>query len=710
MHFYEIFLGQPPQIFTWHSREKLRIGDRISVDFRGRKKIGIVLAKSENPDFPTREIESVLDLNFVNETFISLAQKLSRDHFCPLGKILNLMIPAKFFSQKDPVLRQKLFRIVDKTQKLNGEKQKKIVEILTERGTWVDEKVLLEAKISKITIKNLVQKKIIEHKNDSILAPKIKIDFSLKKRQKKDLNAEQSAAFSSILGTQKPVLLFGITGSGKTEIYKKMAEKTSGQILILVPEIMLTPQLIADFAEIFPDQKSPPIAVWHSKLSEGEKVQNWARIQSGSAKILIGARSAVMVPIPNLELIIVDEEHEWTFKNEFAPRFWAHEVVEFLAEKMGAKLIFGSATPRLESFEKAERKIYQRVDLKTRVFRTPLPEIEIVDFKNEIKKGNFSPISERLESEISSLLERGKQGVLFLNKRGLFGTTWCQMCGHYFECKNCSTNLKLHTKFDQKKLLCHFCGHLEFFPSKCPKCAAENFDFRGWGTQMVEKIIAEKFPSARVLRADADSVRGKNDFENLRQKFLEKKADLLLGTQMVAKGLDFENVELAGVILADVGLGVPDFRAEERVFQILTQVAGRAGRRSRRGKIVIQTFRPNEKIFDFVQNHDAENFLKWQQIVRKKAKMPPFSAFGKITFSDPKKEMAFARAQNFFQFAQKNFAGTVHFAPAFFPKIFGKFHFHVFLHTENIAEIRTFLAPLHFGPRVKIDLNPSSLL
>jgi len=351
--------------------------------------------------------------------------------------------------------------------------------------------------------------------------------------------------------------------------------------------------------------------------------------------------------------------------------------------------------------------------MKTRVFENQLPEVQIVNLVNEIKKGNFSPISEKLDQQIRRILHEKKQAVIFLNKRGFSGTTMCKSCGYVFECPNCSVNMKMHQKNLDKKLICHFCGHLEKFPEQCPECKTKNFEFRGWGTQQVEEIMKKVYPHARILRADADTMRGKHDFENSMQKFANHEIDILLGTQMIAKGLDFEKVELVGVVHADVGLSLPDFRSEERVFQLLTQVSGRAGRRKIRGKILIQTYNPDEKIFEYVKHHDTENFITWQKDVRQKTQMPPYAALGKVTFSDEKKETAFIRAKQFLkqcQTAKGHEKFSFNFAPAFFPRMHNKFHFHVFVKGKNQKDLEDFFHTNFEEVLAKIDLKPVSLL
>jgi len=712
-------------IFSWHREEAINIGARVTVKLRGRLKTGIVIRVSKDkPEFKTQAIVEVWDEEFIPPEYIEIAREVAEENFASLEKVLSLTVPEKFFSKKNPEKRNNSYELQSLPEKIRGEKQKQAIELIQKYKGNISEEALRKD-IPLATIKTLIEKEIILEKKGKITGI---FSDTQKSRPSFTLTPEQKKVEEAISKSKKPVLLFGVTGSGKTEIYKKLVEfelnkksSNSKQVLFLVPEIALTPQLIAELYSILGDC----LAVWHSKLSEGEKVQEWARIQSEEARILVGARSAVMVPLRNPKLIILYEEHEWTFKNEFAPRFQTHDIVEKIVARFNSKLILGTATPRLESFQKCETGEWNRVNLPNRVHEVQLPEIEIIDLGNEAKKGNYSPISESLEQELREILKQKKQAMIFLNKRGFAGSTMCKVCGHTFECPNCTANMKLHERIGSRKFICHVCGHLEPFVIKCPECKAENFQFKGWGTQQVEKELKERFPNIRVFRADADSVSGKQDFEKLMDRFHRGEADVLLGTQMIAKGLDFDNVELVGVILADVGLTLPDFRSEERVFQLLTQVSGRAGRRKKRGRIVIQTFRPEEKIFQFVKKHDSEGFLDWQSELRKKSNMPPFSAMAKISFSNEKKEIAFTEAKKFFNTLRchpeldsgsldsersEDRRNDVYSAPAFFPRTHNKYHFHVFIREENKQKLIKFLKEIEIPEGAKVDINPGSLL
>ena len=718
MHYYQIWIRNIKGLYTWHSDKPVSVGARVMIHFRGRKKIGIVVDKiSGEVDFRTQPIVEVLNDVFLALEYIELAQRVAQDTFCSLEKVLSLMIPEAFFQKEHPEKREVFYRLslkyreqvdVDPVSPLRGEKQKQVVELLSK-------KKMREEEVRKIaslaTIKNLLEKGLITQEEGHIIDP-----FAGQRigRPHFDFTSLQQKVFDVMQQATKPVLLFGVTGSGKTELYKKMAlqvleKDESSQVLFLLPEIALTPQLIAEFYGLFGDI----VAVWHSRLSEGEKVQEWARLRSGEARILVGTRSALFVPLSNPQLIILDEEHEWTYKNEFAPRFWTHEVVEILSKLFGAKLIFGSATPRVESFYKCKEGDWMRADLPTRVFETALPAIQVVDFKNEMKKGNDSPMSEILSEKLSDMLQQKKQAVFFLNKRGFSGATLCRVCGHLFHCPNCENNMKLHKKGMQSKFLCHICGHMEKFPETCPECNTEKFEFRGWGTQQVEQYLKNHFSGIRVFRADADAITGKYDFARLMERFHNYEADVLLGTQMVAKGLDFERVQLVGVILADVGLSLPDFRSEERVFQLLHQVSGRAGRRSQQGNIVIQTFRPQERIFQYLRKHDVEGFIKVLQEERQEMEYPPFGVVVKLSISDIDKTRAYRVAQEVFGQMKKALEGReeqVLFAPAFFPRTHNKYHFHVFLKFKEKEALMDFLTQQKLSHTVKIDIDPISLL
>jgi len=746
MNYFLISLRNFPEVLMWHSESEISLGSRVEVKLRGKKKIGIVVGETqEKPSFKTQPVIKVLNKIFIQESYFKIAKEVAEENFCRLGKVLDLMIPEKYFEEEFPEKREVFYELKNsspdsiniqdlesglaskeieffKAHKIRGEKQKEALKIFLENGGKVSADILRKS-ISLLTLNNLEKKGLIKKIEGNIKL--IDTDEIFKSTQVYDLKSWQKKALIDIENSDKPVLLWGITGSGKTEVYKHLvlnldkklkAKNQKFQVLLLVPEIALTPQLINEFKSVF----GKKIAVWHSKLNAQEKVQEYERVRIGEAQILIGARSSVFVPMPNLKLVILDEEHEWTFKNEFNPRFRTHDVVEKIRQKMGVKLLFGSATPRVESLVKVQKGAWNKVELFKKVFEQKLPQIEIIDIKNESKKGNYSPISEKLFIEIKRKIKDKRQIVLFLNKRGFSGSTFCAYCSQKFECKDCSANMKVHgfaRKNVQAKLLCHLCGHMENFPTSCPGCGKKNFQFRGWGTEQVESFLKKYLPKSRVLRVDRDSVKGKHDLQNILKKFYHHEADILLGTQMVAKGLDFEKVDLVGIIMADVGLSLPDFRSEERVFQLLHQVSGRAGRRKTQGRVLIQTYNPEEPLFLDLKNNLVQEFYSKQIKDREENFLPPFSHMVKITISAEKKSDSFTKAFRIYKDLKKimdreklNF--EISWAPAFFPKMHNKFWFHVFLKTPKKSMSFAFLKHFHLEEQegVVIDMSPNSLL
>ncbi len=709
MQYVEVYLKNVTEIYTWHTSIPVQIGSRVELLFRNKPKIGVVTKiHTTPPDFETKSILSVLDLEFVPSKYIDFAFDISEICFCKPTKVLSLMIPSKFFLKKQALEMNRYYTLIEKNrevlEKIKGKKQKELIEYLG-NNPQVEHSVITKL-FTTGTIKSLLDRDIIRcEKNGYILASNCEeLDEAVA------LSSVQLKAVKSIKNAETPSLLWGVTGSGKTEIYKQLAKELitqDGQMLLLVPEIGLTPQLINHFKGIFGDK----VVVWHSNLSDGEKLRTWLSMFTGEAKVLIGARSAVLVPIPNLKLIILDEEHEWTYKNEFVPRFWTHDIVELLAQKFEAQLLFGTATPRVESINRVEKDDWNLVRLDKRFFEAPKSNIQLVDLKNEIKRGNASPLSEALVKNIREIVNDNRQVVLFLNKRGFAGATMCRFCGQTFECKNCSAHMKVHG-ISQPKLICHICHYIQPFPKKCPTCSSENFKFQGWGTQQVEQLLKQNFPDKKILRADSDALGSKYDFDDLIQKFHNHEADILLGTQMIAKGLDFAKVDLVGLILADVGLNLPDFRSEERVFQLLNQVAGRTGRRGQESRVIVQTFEPDHEVFKYLLKDDIPGFLETQKLSRKSMNMPPFSHIAKITFSDPSKTTAFAETKKFFEILKQIITDEEEcfWAPAFFPKVHNKYWFYIFLKTRDIDKTKAILQNVDIPKEAKLDLSPISLL
>lgn len=467
------------------------------------------------------------------------------------------------------------------------------------------------------------------------------------------LNAEQQQAVSRILaaeaqGEATTFLLEGITGSGKTEVYlQSIAEilNKGKTAMMLVPEIALTPQMVQRFKSRF----GKAVAVLHSGLSQGEKYDEWRKIERGEAQVVVGARSAVFAPLQKIGLIIIDEEHEATYKQEDTPRYHARDLAIWRSQYHHCPVILGSATPSLESRARAQKKRYELLYLTQRAHENAqLPSVTIVDLKEEYAQKNTSTFSRLLQEKISNRLQQKEQIVLLLNRRGYSSFMMCRDCGYVLPCPNCDISLTLH--MDVKKMRCHYCGHQEKIPKKCPDCQGEKIRYYGTGTQKVEEELQALFPSSRILRMDVDTTRKKGAHEKILKAFEEQEADILLGTQMIAKGLDYPNITLVGVLNADTALNLPDFRSSERTFQLLTQVSGRAGRGAKPGEVIVQTFNPEHHSIVLAQAQDYEAFYQQEMILRHQSGYPPFYFTVKITVSHPAEEVV---AKKSYQIAEQ---------------------------------------------------------
>ncbi|MFJ7933089.1 primosomal protein N' [Sporosarcina sp. NPDC096371] len=452
-------------------------------------------------------------------------------------------------------------------------------------------------------------------------APKLKdtaIPVALTGEQQVALDAVRHATDNRKAET---FLLHGITGSGKTEVYLRAIKHVLDQgqeAIVLVPEISLTPQMTSRFKERF----GPLVAVMHSGLSAGEKYDEWRKIQRGEVKVVVGARSAIFAPFENVGIIILDEEHESTYKQEDTPRYHARDVAIKRSEYYGCPVILGSATPSLESYARASKGVYTLLTLTRRAKDQELPAVTVVDMREELKNGNRSMFSLPLAEAVRIRLEKGEQTVLFLNKRGFSSFVLCRDCGTVVECPNCDISLTYHRA--NERLKCHYCGHEEHVPLECPQCESDYIRFFGTGTQKAQEEIAKLFPEARVIRMDVDTTRQKGSHERLLRQFSEGKADILLGTQMIAKGLDFPNITLVGVLAADTTLHLADFRAAEKTFQLMTQVSGRAGRHELPGEVFIQTYSPEHYAIELAKDQHYEPFYNLEMAARRQFGYPPF--------------------------------------------------------------------------------------
>ncbi|ASS93281.1 primosomal protein N' [Peribacillus simplex] len=533
------------------------------------------------------------------------------------------------------VLSPKELKEMASAMSSHAKKQQELLHYFIEHQEPIPLKELLELiNTSSGTVKSLVSKGALAEMDQEIYRDPYE-NRVFEKSTPFTLTAEQAAALKPIHekihhDEHDVFLLYGVTGSGKTEVYLQaiasVIEKGK-EAIMLVPEISLTPQTVKRFKERFGEQ----VAVMHSGLSVGEKYDEWRKIHRKEVKVVVGARSAVFAPFENLGLVIIDEEHESSYKQEETPRYHARDVAIERAKSYRCPVILGSATPTLESFARAKKNVYKLLTLSQRMNKNVLPAVDIVDMREELRTGNRSMFSELLFTKLKDRLEKGEQTVLMLNKRGHSSFVMCRSCGLVINCPNCDISLTYHRFNDIMK--CHYCGFEEGMPSVCPECESEHIRFFGTGTQKVEEELAKILPEARVIRMDVDTTSKKGSHERLLNAFGEGKADILLGTQMIAKGLDFPNITLVGVLSADTMLHLPDFRSSEKTFQLLTQVSGRAGRHQLPGEVVIQTYTPEHYSIELSALQDYDAFYEREMHLRRQSHYPPYYYVVLITVS-----------------------------------------------------------------------------
>ncbi|MBC1482328.1 primosomal protein N' [Listeria sp. FSL L7-1485] len=505
-----------------------------------------------------------------------------------------------------------------------------------------------QAETSEATIKKLAEQGIITI-SEKVVSRDPYENHQFEKSEALTLLPDQQIACEKISSAteQETFLIHGVTGSGKTEIYLQTIEaklKEGKEAIVLVPEISLTPQMVERFKSRFGSE----VAVLHSALSSGEKYDEWRKIERKEARVVVGARSAVFAPFENLGIIIIDEEHEASYKQEDNPRYHARDVAIWRANKYQCPVVLGSATPSLESFARAKKGVYTLIELPSRVNDRAMPEVSVVDMREELRKENRTEFSTELLEKIKERIAKKEQTVLMLNRRGYSSFVMCRDCGYVVECPNCDISETYHQA--SNKMKCHYCGHEEAVPQKCPSCEGEHIRYFGTGTQKVEESLTKLVPEARVIRMDVDTTRTKGAHEKLLRSFRNHEADILLGTQMIAKGLDFPDITLVGVLNADTMLYLPDFRASERTFQLLTQVSGRAGRHERTGEVVVQSYNPEHYSIEFAKKHDFIGFYHHEMQLRKMGAYPPFYYLTMINVSDENEMKAIRTIQEMANF------------------------------------------------------------
>lgn len=643
------------RIFDYNVPSKMQgticVGDRVLVPFGNKKTYeeGFVVGLKENTQYKVKDIAKIQEGIKLTEENIDLAKLMARRYFCNISDCIKLMLPPGTLNKNiDSRVKDKTLNFVYlkknieeieediENKVIKSEKQKRVLNFLIQNEGIQTTELEIITDTTNAVLKALEKKEYIE-----IIEEKVErnpfLNKDIKPTKKLKLTKEQQNAFNKIDETinnneNREFLLYGVTGSGKTEIYLQLIEKIiqkNKTAIVLVPEISLTPQMVERFIARFGQEK---IAVLHSKLSIGERYDQWNKIKNGECKIVIGARSAIFAPIQSLGLIIIDEEHDSSYKSETNPRYNAKELAGYMAKKNNIPLVLGSATPDIATYYKAENNKIEMLKLTKRANESNLPKVEVIDLREELANGNRSILSRKLYEEIEENLKNKKQTILFLNRRGYSTFVMCRDCGYTVKCKNCNITMTYHIKTN--KLKCHYCGHEEKNLTECPECHSKNIKYFGTGTQRLEEDINKIFPEATTIRMDIDTVTRKNSHEEILNKFKNDNIDILIGTQMVVKGHHFPNVTLVGVIAADSSLYIEDYRANERTFQILTQVAGRAGREKLPGRVIIQTYNPDNFAIECSKKQNYDEFYETEIELRKQLKYPPFCDIISIGITD----------------------------------------------------------------------------
>jgi primosomal protein N' (replication factor Y) len=626
----------------------VRPGCRVRVPLRRKSATGTVLAMTEGEqmDFALRELESLIDPEpLVTPVLLRTGEWIADYYGCGIETVIRSLLPEAVRSEENSAKTRRLAvldaapdpAVLEKLAK-RAPRQHAILTLLAHapdmRLPVADLGDGSAAALKSMEKAGLLRLEAEEVRRD----PEADGVDEVVESQPLALNDSQQLALDAVLEslkspTPKPMLLLGVTGSGKTEVYLQAARRVIDMgktVLVLVPEISLTPQTVRRFKARFASMQDQ-VAVLHSNLSQGERFDEWHRIRKGLARIVIGARSAVFAPLPDLGLILVDEEHENTYKQDSVPRYHGRDVAVLRAAFEGCAIVLGSATPSLESWHNAQTGKYQLLRLDQRADGQSMPLVRVVDMRQEAAKHKGGPavLSEKLRVALEKRLENGEQAILFLNRRGFARSLQCPQCGHVCQCPHCAVALTYHRT--DERLVCHVCGHQAIVPRKCPECKDPAIVLQGYGTQKVEEIMAKVLPQAKIARIDADAMRRKHALRDTLNAFKSRKIDILIGTQMIAKGLHFPNVTLVGILNADLSLHVPDFRAGERTFQLITQVAGRAGRGDLEGEVIVQTFTPHSPSIQYARRHDFDGYAEQEMEFRRQFAYPPFAHCAVLT-------------------------------------------------------------------------------
>ena len=694
----------------------IKVGIRVLVPFGKMKIEGFVLEikDDKSTDKELRSIISIIDKDIIlNDELLEIGKIMSRDLLATLISCYQVMLPKGLKAKNGTSVNikydtyYKLSNDYDNNYKFN-DKQLSIINLLKENGYVRRDKLL---NISLSSVNTLVKKGVIVKE----LKEHYRLNYKKSNYSVHELTDDQKHVVSEVIkNSPNTFLLYGVTGSGKTEVYMELIDyylKQGKTSIVLVPEISLTPQMVSRFQARFGDN----IAAIHSGLSDGERYDEYRRIVRGEVSIVIGARSAIFVPLKNIGIVIIDEEHSDSYKqSDPSPRYNAKDIALIRAKKHNCSVVMGSATPSLEAMARAMKGVFRLLELPNRVNGKKLPNIEIVDMNQEIRrvKGHFS---KQLVDEINKRLERSEQVILLLNRRGYSSFVTCKNCGFTFKCPNCDITLTYHKS--SNTLRCHYCGYGEKVYKKCPKCGEEALSNLGIGTQRIEEELNNLFPKARVLRMDYDTTSRKGMHEKMVEEFRRQEYDILLGTQMVAKGLDFPNVTLVGVINADTSLNIPDFRSSENTYDLLSQVAGRSGRSEKNGDVIIQTFNKDHYAISLTKYNDYLKFYKEEMQNRKQLKYPPYYFLCNIKVSGKNPEYILEESLKIKRSLERNFPNFIILGPSTCSifKINNIYSYNIILKYKRKDNLTDILEKLvnHYKSNTKlqvaIDFNPSQM-
>ena len=716
--------------------EQIMIGSKVLVPFGNKKEPeeGFVVGFKETTEYKVKEISKLEDM--LSDKQIELAKWIAKKYFCNISDCIKLMqTPGTRTKNKEKRVQDKVINTIYlkkeyseiefeiETNQIKSEKQIKILKFINDNEGATIPEIEMFTNCSRAIINTLIKNGYLE-----IIETKIErnplANKKIERTNKLNLTEEQKKAYEKVekaLEEKKyeQFLLFGVTGSGKTEIYMQLIEKViqnGKKAIMLVPEISLTPQMIERFISRFGKDK---LAVIHSKLSIGERHDEWNKIKENKANIIIGARSAIFAPVQDLGIIIIDEEHDTSYKSEATPKYNAIEIANKIAKEEKIPLVLGSATPDISTYYKSEEGKITRLELTKRANNANLPKIEIIDLKQELANGNRSMLSFELYKSIEENLKNHYQTILFLNRRGYSTFIMCRDCGYTVKCKNCNISMTYHSF--EKKLKCHYCGYEEPIVTTCPECGSKKIRYFGTGTQKLEDEIHKQFPKATTIRMDIDTVTKKNSHEEILNEFKNKGIDILIGTQMVVKGHHFPKVTLVGVVAADSSLNMDDYRANEKTFQILVQVAGRAGREKLPGKVIIQSYNPENFSIQSAKNQNYIEFYQTEIALRKQLKYPPFCDIIVIGFNSNSESKIKAISENMYKsLIEKNLENCNIYKPSPSPidKIQNRYRWRIIIKSnmnEKLndilnQELRKIYEKNDRSVNISIDVNPNNMI